>query len=156
PRLAGDRLVDTRGQLGFGYLRGTMDERLAQSLIDWLIGQSLAGRTATELLTGLCERMVGAGVPLLRVSTASDFLHPTVGGLALEWQRDDATRQASHPRRATPEGAELSRQSPFDHLFNTHLTRRRWRFDESYRPGEFPMLDRLKDKGATDYLALVV
>ena len=133
-----------------------MDERLAQGLIDGLIGQSLAGRTATELLTGLCQRLVEAGVPLLRVSTASDFLHPTVGGLALVWRRDDITTQESHPRRATPEGAEMSRQSPFDHLFDNRLTRRRWRFDESYRPGEFPMLDRLKEKGATDYLALVV
>ena len=130
-----------------------MDERLAQGLIDGLIGQSLAGRTATELLTGLCQRLVEAGVPLLRVSTASDFLHPTVGGLALVWRRDDITTQESHPRRATPEGAEMSRQSPFDHLFDNRLTRRRWRFDESYRPGEFPMLDRLKEKGATDYLA---
>jgi adenylate cyclase len=133
-----------------------MDARLAQGLIDWLIAQSLAGKTSTELLTGLCERMVEAGVPLLRVSTASDFLHPTVGGLALVWHLDDATTQESHPRRTTPEGAELSRQSPFDHLFNNRLTRRRWRFDESYRPGEFPMLDRLKEEGATEYFALVV
>lgn len=133
-----------------------MDERLAQGVIDGLIAQSLAGKTATELLTGLCERLVETGVQLLRVSTASDFLHPTVGGLALVWQRDDTTTQASHPRRGTPEGADLSRQSPFDHLFNNRLARRRWRFDESYRPGEFPMLDRLKEKGATEYFALVV
>src|SRR5207302_3618229 len=75
---------------------------------------------------------------------------------APEWQRDDTTTQASHPRRGTPEGVEWARQSPFDHLFDNLLTRRRGRFDESYRPGEFPMLDRLKEKGATDYLALVV
>jgi hypothetical protein len=33
-----------------------MDER-ATSTIDWLIAQSLAGKTEGELIVGLCERL---------------------------------------------------------------------------------------------------
>jgi adenylate cyclase len=133
-----------------------MDEKFARSLIDWLMAQSLAGKTETELLGGLCERMVQAGVPLLRASTATERLHPTAGGQGVIWHRDKATARESYPRRATPEGDEIRRVSPFDHLLTNRLSRRRWRFDDSYRAGEFPLLDRLKAQGATDYLALIV
>jgi adenylate cyclase len=133
-----------------------MDERLFQSLIDLLIAHSLAGKTEAELITGLCERFVQAGVALLRVSSTTERLHPTVGGQGVIWWRDDAMEHQSHPRRATSEGKEIQRRSPFDYLIANRLPRRRWRFDDSFRPSEFPLLDSLKAKGATDYLALVV
>lgn len=133
-----------------------MDDRLARSLIDWLIARSLGGSTEAELLTGLCERLVGAGIPLLRVSTATERLHPTVGGVGVSWWRGDATEEQSFPRRTSPEGEEMRRVSPFDYLLRSGLSRRRWRFDETYRQGEFPLLDHLKAKGATEYFAHVV
>lgn len=133
-----------------------MDERLAQSLIDLLIAQSLAGKTETELLTALCERMLQAGVRLLRVSTATDLLHPNAGGQGVIWKRDDATEQESYPRGTTPEGKEIRRLSPFHHIVVNRLSRLRRRFDDTYQTGEFPLLDRLKAQGATEYLALVV
>lgn len=133
-----------------------MDEPLAQSLIDWLIAQSLAGRSETELLNGLCERLVEAGVPLVRVSTATERLHPMFGGQGVIWWRGDAAKQESYPRRATPEGDEIRRLSPFNYLLQNRLPRRRWRLDESHRAGEFPLLDRLKSEGATEYFAHLV
>src|SRR5690606_31024180 len=48
------------------------------------------------------------------------------------------------------------RSSPFDHLIVKHLPSRRWRFDQTYRAGEFPLLDKLRAQGATEYIALVV
>lgn len=133
-----------------------MDERFFQSLIDSLIANSLAGKTEAELITGLCERLLQTGLSLFRVSSTTERLHPTVGGQGVIWWRNDALEHQSHPRRATPEGEEIQRRSPFDHLIANRLPRRRWRFDDSYRPGEFPLLDSLKAKGATDYLAQVV
>jgi adenylate cyclase len=133
-----------------------MDEQLAQSLIDWLIAQSLAGKTEAELLTGLCGRLVQAGVPLLRVSTATDLLHPTAGGRGVIWKRDEATEQESYARGGTSEGEEIRRLSPFYYLLVNRLPRLRRRFDDTHRTGEFPLLDRFKAEGATDYLALVV
>ena len=76
-----------------------MDELLFQSLIDLLIARSLAGKTEAELITGLCERFVQAGVALLRVSSTTERLHPTVGGQGVIWWRDDAMEHQSHPRR---------------------------------------------------------
>lgn len=136
--------------------RGSMDERYTQSLIDWLIERSLAGATERDLLAGLCERLVQAGIPLLRVSTATQLLHPTAGGQGVIWRRDGAVEQESFPRPGTPEGDAMRRLSPFDHLIIKRLPSRRWRFDETYRTGEFPLLDQLKAQGATEYFALVV
>lgn len=136
--------------------RNIVDERLAQSLIDWLTARSLSGMAEHELLTGLCERMVRAGIPLLRVSTATELLHPTAGGQGVIWKRNDVTELEAYPRRATPEGEKLHRASPFGYMVVNKLPRRRWRFDETYHAGEFQLLDRLKDKGATEYFAHVV
>jgi adenylate cyclase len=133
-----------------------MDERFFQSLIDLLIADSLAGKTEAELVTGLCERFVQAGVSLLRVSSTTERLHPTVGGQGVIWWRNYTVEHELHPRRATAEGKEVQRRSPFDYLIANRLFHRRWRFDDSYHAGEFPLLDSLKAKGASEYLALVV
>ncbi|HVI04706.1 MAG TPA: hypothetical protein VM711_01250, partial [Sphingomicrobium sp.] len=93
-----------------------MDERFFQSLIDSLIANSLAGKTEAELITGLCERLLQTGLSLFRVSSTTERLHPTVGGQGVIWWRNDALEHQSHPRRATPEGEEIQRRSPFDHL----------------------------------------
>jgi adenylate cyclase len=136
--------------------RSSMDERHTQSLIDWLIERSLAGTTERDLLAGLCERLVQAGIPLLRVSTATQLLHPTAGGQGVIWRRDNVIEQESFPRSGTPEGDAMRRVSPFDHLIVKRLPSRRWRFDDTYRAGEFPLLDTLRAQGATEYFALVV
>ncbi len=133
-----------------------MDERLAQSLTDWLIAQSLAGKAEAVLLTGLCERMVEAGVRLLRVSSATDLLHPSVGGQGVIWRRAGTAERESYPHGSTPEGEEIRRLSPFHHLVVNRLPRLRRRLDDAHQPGEFPLLDRLKAEGATDYLALII
>lgn len=136
--------------------RDVIDDRLAQSLIDWLIAKSLAGLAENELLTGLCESMVQSGIPLLRVSTATELLHPTTGGQGVVWKRNDVTEVEAYPRRTTPEGAKLHRMSPFGYLVENRLSRRRWRFNETYHAGEFPLIDEIREKGATEYFAHLV
>ncbi|GGE98632.1 adenylate cyclase [Aliidongia dinghuensis] len=132
-----------------------IDDQLANATIDWLIAQTLAGTTEPEIIAGLCGRLVQAGVPLLRVSSAAEVLHPMRGGQGIVWWRRDAVEQAYYPRRATPEGAEIRRRSPFDYLFENGLTRLRWRLDDADRSEAFPLFDELKAKGVTDYLAMV-
>lgn len=133
-----------------------MDEHLAQSLIDGLIAQSLAGAGENQLLAGLCARLIDSGIPLLRVSVATQLLHPTAGGRGVIWWRGHAAMVESFPRTNTPEGEAMRRTSPFDHLIMKHLPRQRWRLDECHREGQFPLLDQLKAKGATEYVALIV
>jgi hypothetical protein len=87
-----------------------MDELLFQSLIDLLIARSLAGKTEAELIIGLCERFVQAGVALLRVSSTTERLHPTVGGQGVIWWRDDAMEHhilAAPRRKARRYNAEV-------------------------------------------------
>src|SRR5690606_29522307 len=81
---------------------------------------------------------------------------PTAGGQGVIWRRDGTMEQESFPRPGTPEGDAMRRTSPFDHLVVKRMPSRRWRFDETYQAGEFPLLDQLRARGATEYFALVV
>lgn len=47
----------------------------------------------------------------------------------------------------------MHRVGPFGYLSTKCLSRRRWRFDETYRTGEFPLIDKLKENGATEHFA---
>ncbi len=130
-----------------------MDEQLAQSLLDQLIAGSLAGNSEIELLAGLCDRLVHSGVPLLRVSTAAEQLHPSIGGQGCIWWRDHPPEQPSFPRRDSSQGLALQRRSPFDHLFETGQTQQRFRLDDAEQAARFPVLAELRQHGATDYFA---
>jgi adenylate cyclase len=47
-------------------------------------------------------------------------------------------------------------RSPFYHLLESREPTLRRRLDATYRRGEFPMVDRFQDEGATDYVAVVL
>ena len=45
------------------------------------------------LLEGLCERMLAADIPLIRVNISQPTLHPITGGHLFIWRRGDETVQ---------------------------------------------------------------
>ncbi|MEZ5935409.1 MAG: adenylate/guanylate cyclase domain-containing protein [Alphaproteobacteria bacterium] len=131
-----------------------MNEDLVLALFEWLIVRALAGVPEAGLLAGLCERMVAAGLPLLRVSTGADLLHPVVEGQGVTWVREEGVEQESYARTVTPQQERMWRRSPFYQLVVNRLPRLRRRSKVDYQMGEFPLLDDLGARGATDYLAL--
>ncbi len=120
----------------------------------WIVERGLLGGAPYKLLEGVCERMVAAGVPLLRGYIAQPTIHPVIAAHIFEWRRDEegATEQ-TYDRMGDVE-SETWRRSPFYHLHSTGSARLRVRLDVSNQPLQFPMLDELKEQGATDYLAL--
>ena len=133
-----------------------MNEQFAQSLVNKLIAGSLAGNSEVELLTELCRRLVDFGLPLLRVSTAAEQLHPTIGGQGHVWWRDAPVEQPSFPRRDSSQGLELQRRSPFDHLLETGKSNGRFRLQETGQASEFPLFAELRQRGASEYFAVVM
>src|SRR6185437_2607411 len=83
-------------------------------------------------------------------------LHPSIGGQGCIWWRDHPVEQPSFPRRDSAQGLELQRRSPFDHLFDTGQTHARFRLDDAEQTARFPVLAELRQRGATDYLAMAV
>jgi len=107
------------------------------------------GRPA-RFINALCRHLVYAGVPLSRVTVYAATLHPEVSGFGWRWWRDG--RLIEEVRIA--QGTELSqefRQSPVRSTIEQGATLR-CRLDGSQN--EFPLLQKFRADGCTDYLAV--
>ena len=124
----------------------------AHPIAAWLAAHGGTRADPGTLLAGLCEKLVAAGVPLIRVSTGVPTLHPQVVGRQFIWRRG----QDGVP--ATPYGHGVERSSdylasPIKVLHQGAGTLRR-RLEGPAPRLDFPILKELADEGATDYVAM--
>ncbi len=124
-------------------------------LIQWIVSEGLEGTPETRLLEGLCARLTAAGLPLVRVNISQPTLHPVIGGHLFIWQRDTGAAQQEDWQRNVAEAGEDYSRTPFEHMMTTGTPRLRRRLAEGEGPSEFPMLDRFRRDGGTDYFALL-
>jgi len=130
-----------------------MDESLRVAIGDWIVAQVLAGSSEVEILTGICERMNHSGLSLLRASVANDLLDPTFDASGVRWVRDQGGLEEAFARSDDPLANQEWMRSPFFRLLECGEPMLRRRLDATYSRGEFPLLDRFQDEGATDYVA---
>jgi len=124
-----------------------MDTVELEKLIQWL---ACGAPTPVQLLSGTCERLVAAGVPLWRVAAFVRTLHPDAYGRSFVWRpgADVVVNTASFD---LPESPEYKR-SPLAVLYASgHEVRYRLDDPESRR---FPFFDDMRAEGVTDYIAL--
>jgi adenylate cyclase len=123
-------------------------------LIEWIAAAGLSGEREVDLLEGFCERALAAGLPLCRALIGIDTLHPVLEGRIFEWQRDAASSIQSEYGRLDPERSDDKwLQSPFHRLYESGETMLRRRLGNE--PPEFPMFEELRQRGMTDYVAMV-
>jgi adenylate cyclase len=118
-----------------------------EKLIKWLGSGAL---TPVEVLSGTCERLTAAGVPLWRVGAFVKTLHPDAYGRSFVWRpgADVVINTASFD---LPESPEYLR-SPLAILYASgHEVRYHLDDPESRR---FPFFDDMREEGVTDYIAL--
>ncbi len=121
-------------------------------LSDWLLARGLDGTAREEMLTGYCERLLAAGVPLYRLHVAQRALNPRFGGIGFEWLRTGAGVSHQHfAHRATP--LESWVQSPLYAILENSGMELRERLDAPGHQSRFPLLNELRAQGATDYFA---
>jgi adenylate cyclase len=130
-----------------------MHERLKTDIREWIVANALAGVGEIDILTGVCERMNAAGIPLVRASIANDLLDPTFDGRGVRWNQGRGGIEEAFLRAAGDVVNETWTRSPFFALAESGRDRLRRHLDRTYRRGEFPLLDRFADEGATDYVA---
>jgi adenylate cyclase len=119
--------------------------------IEWLHDGCPSTSTADEALSELCVRLTGVGLPLVYGAIFVRTLHPEIMGRRFIW----------HPKTgvtASSVGYDLFddpeyRHSPIKHVFDQG-TRLRRRLGEPDCPLDFTMLDRFRDEGVTDFVAL--
>jgi adenylate cyclase len=127
----------------------------ADDINRWIVAASLAGEDECDIVAGAAERLVAAGVPLMRIALASDMLDPSYDTLGVRWTRGEGAIHETFLRTDSDDASEEWLTSPFYVLVMRGEDRLRRRLDESYRPGEFPVLDQFRARGATDYYTMI-
>src|SRR5712671_6140791 len=147
PRTSGEEFFRTEG----AYTG--LDEPIPGGQIArWLLVEGPHIDSGVELFDELCWRLLGDDVPLWRATYHVGVLHPQIRGIGLRWLRDRKVvedyrilhgSEETDEYRLSPIRATIERGTPF-----------RRRLD---RPvPEYPLLERIRKAGGTDYFALAL
>jgi adenylate cyclase len=123
------------------------------AITDWIVRQGLLRVDFETLLEGFCERMIDLGVPIWRGYVSARTLHPTVRGTGCSWRADEGPRKELYIHEEV--GSEEFLRSPFRHMLSEGQLRMRLRLAEMAAV-DFPVVERLRREGGTDYLAHIV
>ena len=126
----------------------------AEQMTGWMVRAAVAGESEVEVLAGVCDRLNAAGFSLLRASLACNLLDPMFDARGVRWLRERGGVEEAFPRDDEDWSAANWEHSPFRALLESGGTALRRRLDATYLRGEFPLLDRFQDEGATDYVVL--
>ena len=131
---------------------------LSDTLIDrvavWLKQSALRGDDMETLISGVCERLAAAGMPLLRVNLGFSMLHPLYRAVGFTWLRGKGLTVQGMRVTEHAESRDPFLKSPMFHLLSRNLDHLRRRLNPD-DPPEFPVFTDLYALGATDYLAFV-
>ena len=120
-------------------------------LIGWLVNRGLEGADKQELLEGYCARLVELGVPLMRFHAAQSALHPVYGGTGYSWYQERGGEFETFAY--SEEASEMWQQSPLYALLNEDIDIVHERLIDRNEPSRFPLLNDLRENGATEYYA---
>lgn len=120
---------------------------LTGDFADWLIATASGEKTAAELHNLLCEKLVALGLPLWRSSLGLELLNPEIEGSQFRWVAHEVKTVT------LPRGNGLSDydNSPAQIVDETRKPFRR-RLDAAI--ADMPLLEDLRQAGATDYYIL--
>lgn len=126
--------------------------KAAHAVRDWLIQDARAKRDTEFYLSGLCERLGEAGVPVDRGALALETLHSEHGAIGRFWVRGEGSRSEKF---GFDRGGDVGYQrSPF---FHVHQTRQPLLLHVPDAPDDrFGVVPDLKAGGYVDYLCLPV
>jgi adenylate cyclase len=133
-----------------------MDDAKIAGIADWIVRRGLAGDDETSLLQGFCTRCVDAGLGISDGTAIIDTLHPVYEGRVFFWSGDNPldARVTEYEPTAASGNEESWRRSPFYHLLQSGDDELRCRI-ELGETGGFPILEELRQKGQTDYFAMI-
>jgi len=103
--------------------------KMAIGARDWLIEGAPGAATSPEVFAGTCERLVAAGVPLVRGEAYVRTLHPQVAGRAFSWDdRGNNVIEAEHDAEfgvgSPPVRQVLKSGAPVRYLTSLHPSER--------------------------------
>jgi adenylate cyclase len=121
-------------------------------IINWALADGWDIPEPGDLVGRLGERMIEAGLPVSRIRLTLRTLHPQFVGLTLTWVKGQDEIEEFMPSHAILQ-EERYLKSPYAPIFEGAGAIRR-RLDVPGATLDFPILDELKEAGATDYVAM--
>ena len=128
------------------------DAAYANPLLGWLLHEAPDFASAGDLTGALAACMIGAGIPLWRMSIVLRTLHPEVLGITYRWWRKTWAVETFRAPYRTLDSPEF-RNSPFLPIFQGAGGIRR-RLDARDPVLDFGILKNLHAEGGTDYVAM--
>ncbi|MDH3671155.1 MAG: adenylate/guanylate cyclase domain-containing protein [Gammaproteobacteria bacterium] len=125
----------------------------ANPLVAWLLAEGSNVSSATELVARLATRLVEAGLPLWRLVCLIRTLHPQVIGVRYVWRRDSGISEEFAPLHDDLHTLHYP-DSPMAAILDGTLASIRQRLDVPGIKLEFPIFQKLRTQGATDYVAM--
>ncbi|WP_170608470.1 adenylate/guanylate cyclase domain-containing protein [Ruegeria arenilitoris] len=127
------------------------DSAKSNDLINWLVTRGLEGTGEHDLLDGYCRKLLDLDVPLMRFHSAQPALHPAYGGTGYSWYHDQGGDFQTFDYSETP--SQQWRQSPLYAILNEGLDAVHERLVDQNTASRFPLINELREKGATEYYA---
>ena len=125
---------------------------LIDDIASWLMASTLGATPFEEIFSGCCERLFATGLPLARAHISYRILHPLYGAMSHTWIRGAGLEVEGHGHFDDNQTApEAWLRSPLRHLIMHRLPFLRRRLTGPDAVIDFPMLEDLRDAGATDY-----
>jgi adenylate cyclase len=140
------------GDTDFPAVAGETLEHRTRVIDEWLVAQTLAGTSIEPLFSELCDQLAEL-VCVSSVFITTRAIHPLVAATALAWREDTGSESFQVLHGAT--GDVAWRQSPLRALVEEGSMMRRYRLEEAGNSTQFPILLAERERGATDYLALM-
>lgn len=122
-----------------------------KAVADWLVDGARPAADTPGMLSELCDRLLGCGIPIGRAGLFVLTLHPHVMGQRFLWKSGSPVDVNGAPFKAFQ--TEEFRKSPVRRVIDTGMPVRRLLADKDC-PIDFTMLPQLREQGVTDYLAV--
>ena len=133
-------------------LENSDETHISGPLIDWLLRRASSIPTPEELTAALVEKLTEHGIAISRFSVLIWSQHPQIVGKNYIWEKDTGAVTTYAP------SYEIYNSTSFMNSPLLHVSRGlggvRQKLDDAHFNSSFPILQDLKENGATDYVAM--
>lgn len=144
--------IVSRLDLGSNVLRETSGGNLSGPTVDWILREAWRAETPAALTESFALKLREHGIGVSRLSVMIWSLHPLIAGRNYIWDRGGDEVSVYAPSYEIHDHPAFV-NSPLRHVSNG-LGGVRQKLDTDYPENAFPILEDLREKGATDYVAM--
>ncbi|SDC73293.1 DUF427 domain-containing protein [Ruegeria marina] len=144
--------VYTRMELGENELHQDDPGHISGPLVDWLLRGASHIRSPEAFTMALAEKMLEQGIPVSRIGVMVWSLHPLIAGKHYIWEKDK-TEISTYAPTYEVHDSPAYQNSPLRHVSNG-LGGVRQRLTVTNPENSFPIMEDLRARGATDYVAM--